>query len=219
MSIFGAIVIYMTLTLNVEKRDIKGKTLSALRKEGKIPAIVYGRKEESTPISVDTGVFEKTLKEAGESSILVLEGLDDNKEVLVQDVVLDPQKGKIVHIDFYAIERGKELTTEVPLEFVGESPAVKIGGILNKSLHEVEVTCRPSALPKHIEVDVSSLTNFEEAIHIKDLKLPSGVKVENDPEDVVVVVMEARKEEEPAETTVDMSQIEVEGKEKSEEGE
>ena len=207
----------MTVTLKVEKREERGKQLAKLRKAGKLPAVVYGPKEASTALTLDKGKFEKMFHEAGESTIITLTGVGDDKEVLVHDVAFDPAKGGMTHVDFYAIERGKELTVDVALEYVGEAPAVKLGGSLTKVLHEVEVTCRPSNLPKQITVDVSSLADFDSQIHIKDLVLPEGVKIENDPEEVVALVQEVKEEVEEAPTAIDMSAIEVEEKGKKEE--
>jgi len=208
----------MTVTLKVEERKERGKQLEKLRKEGKLPAVVYGPKEESTALVLDRAIFEKTFREAGESTIISLVGVGEDKEVLVHDVAFDPAKGGPVHVDFYAIERGKELTVDVPLEYVGEAPAVKLGGSLTKVIYEIEVTCRPSNLPKHITVDVSSLVTFEDQIQVKDLDIPEGVKVENDGEEVIAMVQEVQEEVEEV-ATVDMDSIEVEEKGKKEEDE
>lgn len=208
----------MTITLKVNERTEKGKKLQKLRKNGVIPAIVYGPKESSVALSLDAKEFEKIFKEAGESSVLILSGAGDDKEVLIHDVSYDSLKGHIEHVDFYAIEKGKEVTVAVPLEFIGEAPAVKLGGSLTKALHEIEVTCKPAKLPHEIKVDVSVLNTFEDHIRVKDLDIPDGVKVENDPEDTVAVVTETKEEsEEPVE--VDMDSIEVEKKGKEEGGE
>ncbi len=207
----------MTITLKVSKREETGKRLAKLRASGQLPAVVYGPKHEAINISLDGKEFEKIFREAGESSVMVLTGVGEDAEVLVQDVAYDPVKGQMQHVDFYAIEKGKEVTVNIPLEFVGEAPAIKSGGSLTKALHEIEVTCKPSALPHEIIVDVSSLVTFEDHIRVKDLNIPAGVKVENDPEDTVAVVSEAK--EEPVEpVAVDLSAIEVapKGKEKEE---
>lgn len=201
---------YMTVTLKVAKRDGRAK-------EDSIPAVVYGPKQESISLSVDRRQFEKLFQEAGESTIISLDGLDGPVEVLVHDVNFNSVKGGIQHVDFYAIERGKELTTNVPLEFIGEAPAIKQDGVLTKALHELEVTCRPSALPQHITVDVSALVDFESVIRIKDLSLPEGVKVENEPEETVVLVVPVAEEKEEPVEAVDMDSIEVEEKGKGEE--
>lgn len=204
----------MTVKLDVIKRTASA---ASVRKGGDIPAVIYGPKQEALSISVSKTVFEKLLKEAGESTIINLVGLGEEIEVLVHDVSFNPAKGGVEHVDFYAIEKGKEITVHVPLEFVGEAPATKQGGSLTKVLHEIEVTCKPSALPQHITVDVSSLDDFEKQIHVKDLDIPKGVTVENDGEEVVALVQEVQEEPEPEIAPVDMAAIEVEAKGKTEE--
>lgn len=209
----------MTITLKVSERTERGKKLESLRAEGTLPAVVYGPKEASAAIKLDQKEFEKVFKEAGESSVMVLSGVGEDKEVLVHDVSYNALKGHIEHVDFYAIEKGKEVTVNIPIEFTGEAPATKLGGSLTKALHELEVTCKPANLPHEIIVDVSSLNTFEDTIRVKDLNIPAGVKVGNDPEEAVAMVVEAK--EEPVEpVAIDMSAIEVEkkGKEESEEG-
>lgn len=199
----------MTVTLKVAKRE--GQAAADA-----IPAVVYGPKQESIPLSLDRREFEKIFQEAGESTIISLDGLDGPVEVLVHDVNFNPVKGGIQHVDFYAIERGKELTTHVPLEFVGEPPAIKQGGVLTKAIHELEITCRPSALPQQITVDVSVLADFDSVIRVKDLTVPEGVTVETEPEDTVALVVPVEEEAEEPVEAVDMDAIEVEEKGKGE---
>ncbi len=182
----------MTIKLEVTKRD---GSAASVRAAGKVPAIVYGPKQEPIAIAVDKIVFTKTLEEAGESTIINLVGLPEDIEVLIHDVAFNPERGGVEHADFYAIERGKELTTHVALEFVGEAPVSKSGATITKNLHEVEVTCRPSVLPSHIDVDISSLVDAESHIAVKDLIVPAGVTIENDPELMVVTVSAARDAE------------------------
>jgi len=205
----------MTITLQATIRTERGKQLETLRRDGKLPAVVYGPKEPATALTIERGEFEKILKEAGESSIITLKGLDANKDVLVHEVAFDPLRGGITHVDFYAIEAGKNITVHVPFTFIGEAPALKLGGTLTKVLHEVEITCAPSKLPKEIVVDISSLTEFDSQIHVKDITFPDGVTVENDPQDMVVLVQTVAEEvAEPV--AVDMDAIEVEKKGKTE---
>jgi len=205
----------MTFSLTVEPREERGKKLQELREAGKLPGVVYGPKEESTPIVFDRIRFEKLLDEAGESSVITLEGLKKPIEVLIHDVSFDAKRGGPIHVDFYAIEVGKAVTVNVPLEFTGEAPAVKLGGTLTKVLYEVEVTCIPKDLPQSITIDISGLETFEDRICVKDLKVPDGVTIEDEPEDVIVLVQQV--EEEPEEETgpVDMDAIEVEKKGKA----
>ncbi len=207
------------LELTVEKRERTGtKSLKALREEGFIPAVIYGKKEESTPIKLSLRNFKKAFKEAGESSIINIKGLKEEKEVLIHDIDFEPVKGEPRHVDFYAIEKGKKLTVSVPLEFVGVSPAVKdLGGILVKVMHELEIEVLPKDLPQHIEVDISSIVDFETSLHVGDLKLPEGVIALAPAEEVVASANEAIEEvfEEPV--AVDMDAIDVEEKGKGEE--
>lgn len=209
------VIATMTTELEVKKR---ADSADATRKAGFVPGVVYGPKQEPVSIAIDKMTFEKTLHEAGESTIISLKGLDSDVEVLIHDVAFDAGRGGVEHVDFYAIERGKELTTNVSLEFVGEAPVEKSGASVNKVLHEVEVTCRPSVLPSHIEVDVTSLVDEEAQILVSDLVLPEGVKVEDDPEQVVASVAAAREEEsDEAPEAVDMDAVAVEEKGKGEE--
>lgn len=209
---FCAIVLAtMTIKLPVEKRD--GKAAS-VRKSGQVPGIVYGPKQEPIPVKIDGNTFAKVLDEAGEATIINLDGLGDTIEVLIHDVAFDAARGGVEHVDFYAIERGKELTTNVPLEFVGEAPATKTGATVNKALYEVEVTCRPSDLPAHIEVDISTLVDEESQIKLGDLTIPAGVTVSGEP-DWMVATISAAREEEPEDTeagSVDMDAVAVETK-------
>ena len=207
----------MTITLAVAKRDETTK-LDDLRAAGKIPAVVYGRKQEATPISVDAKDFDKIRKEAGESTLIELKGLDQEMEVLIHDIEFNPVRQEVLHADLYAIERGKEMTTNVVLEFIGEAPVeTSRAGNVTKVIHEVDITCKPKDLPSHIEVDLSVLEKIEDKIFVSDLVVPAGVTIDTDAEEPVAVVSEIREEKEEEETAeVDMDAIEVEHKGKEE---
>ncbi len=199
------------LTLKVEKRNIPNN-LNEMRKAGKIPAVFYGKKEESTPITVSRAEFEKVLKEAGESSIINLHGDAIDVDVLIHDVDLDPVTDYPRHADFYAIEKGKKLEVKIPLEFVGVAPAVKdLGGILVKVMHEIEIEALPKDLPHTLEVDISGLKTFENVVIAGDIKLPAGVELKDKAENIVASVYEP-KEEVAEVAPVDLSTIEVQKK-------
>jgi len=204
----------MTTKLEVTKRE---DSTEKVRSQGNLPGVVYGPKQEPISITIDKVVFEKTLDIAGESTIINLVGLGEDIEVLIHDVAFNGEKGGVEHVDFYAIERGKELTTNIALEFIGEAPVEKDGATVTKVLYDLEVTCRPSDLPSQIEVDISTLTDADSQILVKDLKIGAAIKVTLDGESVVASVSAAR-EEEPEEVTeaVDMDAIEVEEKGKGE---
>jgi large subunit ribosomal protein L25 len=200
------------LTLTIEKRDLKAN-LAAMRQTGKIPAVLYGPKIESTPISMSEVEFMKAWKKAGESSVIVLKGVGDEHEVLIHDIDLDPVSDKVRHADFYVIEKGKKVQVGVPLEFVGVSPAIKeMGGTLVKVLHEIEIEAFPKDLPHSITVDIAPLVNFETQIKAGDITLPSGVILITQADEVVVLVAEVKEEVEEVVAPVDLSAIEVEKK-------
>ncbi len=196
------------MELTVEKRDIKASP-NTLRQKGVLPAVIYGRKEESTPISVDRKTFEKLYKKAGESTVITIRGLGEEKDALIHEVTTDVLTGEALHADFYAIAKGQTVTVSVPLEFDGESPAVKdLGGILTKVMHELEIECTPKDLPHSIHVDVSKLATLEDQIKVKDLVLPASAKISIDPDEVVAMISVA-KEEPVEEVAADISAIEI----------
>lgn len=208
----------MTVSLNIQERGAESRAV--LQAADEIPAVVYGPKQESVSLRLPRGDFERVLKEVGESAIVELQGLAEPIEVLVQAVDFHPIKGGIQHVDFYAIERGKDMTTNVPLEFMGEAPVEKGGGMVNKVMHEVTVTCRPSNLPHDIKVDLSTLAEAEDHILISDLPTLEGVTIDHESDEVIAVAQGVR-EEEPEEDAgeVDMDAVAVEEKGKGEEAE
>lgn len=207
------------LTLKAEKRDVSAK-LDMIRKTGKIPAVFYGKKEASTPISIDKRDFDKVWKEAGESTVVTLETPDGEKESLISDVDIHPLTGEPRHADFYVFEKGHKVTVELPIEFEGVSPAVKEqGGVLVKVLHDLEVEAMPKDLPSHIIIDISVFKNIGDQILAKDLRLPPGVSLTDNSEEVVALVSEPKEEKEEESAPVDLSSIEVEKKGKEEEPE
>ncbi len=197
-------------------RDQIGKTTALLAKEGRMPAVVYGHKQEATPISLSIQDFSKILRDTGESSVLDLEGLGKPMQVLIQEIDRDPVTNIPRHADFLALEKGAKVEVSVPLSFVGESMAVKLGANLVKVLHELPVECAPADLPHEIEVDVSALAEIGDQIHVKDLSLPKGVVATIDEEETVVLAQEVEVEEETPSAGPDMSAIEVEKKGKEE---
>lgn len=198
----------MVIELAVEKRDSK-KNPGALRREGFLPAVVYGRSQEAAPVSIETKAFSKVFKQAGESAVISLKGLGSQIDALIKEVDFDAVTGHPIHADFYAIEKGQTVTVSVPLEFVGVSAAVKdLGGILTKVMHELELECEPKDLPHAIEVDISKLATLESQVHVSDLNLPASAKISAAPEEVVAIISVAKEEVEEA-APVDLSAIEI----------
>lgn len=197
------------MILEAQKRDIK-ENLKSLRKAGFIPAVVYGPKQEALSIKLNKIEFKKAYREAGESTVVELSIDGEKHEVLIQQIDREAIKGDVLHADFYAIEKGKKVSVNVELEFVGESPAEKLGGIIVKVAHEIEVEAMPKDLPHQIEVSIESLTEIDSQIHAKDLVMPAGVTLLTDPDEVIVLV-QAHKEEEEESVAFDPNAIKTEG--------
>ena len=201
------------LSLNFSNRN-KGE-----EKDGMLKAVFYGAKEKSTPIFLNTIDFKKVYREAGESSVISLEGEGKKLQAIVQDVSYDSVKNSPTHVDFYIIEKGAKIDAHVPLEFIGESEAVKtFGGNLVKVMHEINVEADAAHLPHTINVDISLLKTLDSVIRVKDLTLGSGVSLYHVEEDEIVASIEVAKEEDlSAPIEVDISNIEVEEKGKKDE--
>ncbi|MGB4076363.1 MAG: 50S ribosomal protein L25 [Minisyncoccia bacterium] len=206
----------MSITLAVTKREETGKRAKRLLSAGRMPAIVYGPKQESVPVSLSLPEFQKILRDSGESSVLELSGLGESLQVLIHEVDRDPVTNVPRHADLYAIEKGAKVEVAVPLSFIGESPAVKAGASLVKVLHELEIEAAPGDLPHEISVDISSLLEIGAQIHVSQLVLPKGVTAKAEGEQVVALIQEVTVEEEVVVAAPDMAAIEVEKKGKEE---
>ncbi len=188
----------MTLSLNVKKREVTGKGVKNLRKQNLIPAVIYGKDVPSQNLAVEYLPFNKLYREAGESTLIDLK-VDDAApvKVLVQEVQSDPLTGKFAHVDFRQIKMTEKLKVDALLKFINESPAVKeLGGTFVHSMDKVEIECLPSDLVHEIEVDISGLKTFEDRIHIRDLKVSSGVKILSDMNATIAAVEAPLTEEE-----------------------
>ena len=198
------------ITLTVTKRNIPSN-LEKIREEGFIPAVFYGRKEASTAITVKETDFLKVWKQAGESSVITLDCDGEMHDALIHEVSKDAVVGNVLHVDFYVIEKGKKVEVNIPLNFVGVAPAQKdLGGSLVKVMHDLPIEAEAKNLPHEIDIDISSLVDFEARIFAKDIRLPVGVTLTIDAEEVVALVTAAREEEvEEAAPVADISSIEL----------
>ncbi|PIR75659.1 MAG: 50S ribosomal protein L25 [Candidatus Magasanikbacteria bacterium CG_4_9_14_0_2_um_filter_42_11] len=210
----------MTFQLTVQKRD--AGHAEDVRDAGRIPAIVYGAGMEPVPVSVDAHVFDKLYADAGESSLIdfTIDGGSPTK-VLVQDVQYDSIKDRFIHIDFRQINMNVEMQATIELHFVGASAAVKaLGGTLIEQRDTVDVTCLPKDLVNHIDVDISVLATFDDAIHIKDLAVPAGITIDEDADELVAKVSAPLSEDQlnAMETSQvgDVATVEVDEKKKEE---
>lgn len=212
------------ISLSAKIRKELGKKAKALQKNGVLAAVLYGPKIKNLALELDLKEFEKIYSQAGESSLLNLQIEGEKKEntVLIHEIQNNPLTGKITHVDFYQPDLDKEVEVAVPLIFEGETPAVKdLGGTLVKNISEVEIKALPQNLPHEIKVNVESLKTFEDHILIKDLELPSGVKILKNPQEIVVSVARPEKVEEELEKPIEekveeVEKIEKERKEKEE---
>jgi large subunit ribosomal protein L25 len=189
------------ITLSVTSRETLGKSVKKLRQQGAVPAVIYGHGVKSIPATVERIAFDKVYKQVGESSLVDLV-VDSGQpiKVLVQEVQFHPTTGAAQHVDFYQVRMDEKLEVDIPLKFVGEAPAVKeLGGILIKAVAELKIECLPKDLVHEIEVDITSLAEFNQSLHVKDIKLPVGFKVLSPSHDeMVVTVAQPRSEAELA---------------------
>ena len=174
-------------TLRAVARSIVGKKNAVLREGGQVPGVIYGRGTENRMVSVAEVPLGKVFTAAGESSLvdLVVEGSQPLK-VLIHDIQRDPLTNNITHVDFYQVNMAEKLTTEVLLVFQGEAKAVKeLGGVLVKAIDHLRVSCLPQDLVHEIVVDLSVLEKFNDAIHVRDVVVPSGLTVVSHLDDMV----------------------------------
>lgn len=185
--------------LQAEKRLRLGRKANTLRKAGHLPAVVYGEGIPSQPITVPQAAFGRVWKQAGESTLVELKVDTKPYTVLIHDIAYDPLTSRPVHADFYAVRMDKVLRVTVPLEFIGESGAVKNeGGVLVKVVHELEIEAMPADLPHTLPADLTKLAAFRDRLLVSDIPAPKGVKILAAPEDVIVIVEAPRSEEELA---------------------
>lgn len=190
------------VVFNARKRaDIGSRATARLRKQGRVPAVMYGRSGESLSVDLDASEFARGVKSISESTIVNLDVEGAPHQAFVKDTQYDIISGKVLHVDFYEVEKNKLLRAKVPLHIIGSSVGVRDGGILENPLHEIEVECLPANLPERIDVDISEL-KANQSIHVSDLSLASSVKVLSPAEQVIVLVKYAKAESEPASEAV-----------------
>ena len=183
------------IRLDARKRETK-----EAREEGWIPAVMYGHGTENRSVSVPSLLFGRVWKAAGESTLVAL-SIDGAApvNVLIADTQLDPLSGRVTHADLFQVRMDEEIETSVPVEFVGESPAVKsLGGMLIRSLEALEIKCLPADLPHAITIDLALLKELDDRIHVSDIVLPKGVEALVEADTVIVSVAPPRTDAEMA---------------------
>ncbi len=193
----------ITLTAEIRNADEKNKEIRANKE---IPAVVYGKNQEPINIKVSFSDFLKTFRKSGESNIINLKVGKKDIEVLVHDFQKEPVTGDFIHIDFYALTRGEVVTTNITLNFVGNSEAVKEGGILEELNKEIEVKCLPKNLTDHFDVDISVLKDFWDNIKVSDLNLGKDFEILTPADEVVVLVAKPKVEKTTEETEEEITE-------------
>lgn len=209
------------MELQVQTRDKFGKSVKALRAQGLIPAELYGRGVENLHLSVPVKDFKKVLKVAGESTMINVMVDGKKHPVLIYDVAIHPVSDEILNVDFFQVRLDEKIKIKVPLIFIGESEGVKNGGILVKTLQEIEIEALPGNIPHSFEVDLAKLIGIGQSVYVKNLSIPADVKILISPEMVIATVIQPISEEEEAamSQTTDVSAIKSETEEKKTERE
>ena len=183
--------------LEISRREVMGKAVKRLRKEGIIPANIFGHNEASMAIQIDAGAFERLRRSHGSRSVLTLRmsGTKSTQTALIRHVQREPHTSKIIHVDFFRVSLSERIRVKVPLHFTGEAPAVKTeNGVMLHLLDAIEVECVARDIPEYLEVDVSGLTEIDAILHASDVKLPASFTLITDPEEGIVKVAATRAE-------------------------
>ena len=186
-------------TLAAEHRQITGKKVAGLRRAGRLPAVVYGHGIDSANVTVDTHEFDQLRRHSGPNALVDL-SIDGKKAqpVLVHSVQVHPVNRRPLHVDLFLVRMTEELTVDVPLVATGESPAVTLnGGTLLHPTESVRIRALPDHLPQSIEYSITSLVDFDTAVHVRDLTIPSDVTLLTDGDEIIAKVQQPRVEEEP----------------------
>ncbi|HPC06391.1 MAG TPA: 50S ribosomal protein L25 [Anaerolineaceae bacterium] len=209
--------------LPADRRIVTGKQVNALRREGKLPAVIYGHNFEATPISLDLKETTKVLSGLTSSSLVTI--LLENKEypALVRDRQRDYIRNRLIHLDFQVVNLTEKIRANVSVDLEGVSPAVKdFNGVVVTGLSELEVECLPQDLPERLTIDLSKLMRIGDAIHVKDISFGENVTIHQDPEEMIVLVtasIEEAVEVELAEGEAAEPEIIEKGKKEEEESE
>lgn len=219
---------HQKIELKAQRRATLGRAVRRVRAYGFVPAVLYGKGQESVTLQVPTRDFERTFKQAGESTLvyLMVAGLSEGAEAagiptIIHDVARDPMSDEVIHADFYKVRLDEKIKTKVPVVFTGQAPAVtELKGVFVRSVNELEVEALPQDLPHEISVDISTLKNFNDHLTVKDLALGSKVAILTDENEILATVQEPISEEKLKEMleapTTDVSAVELEKKEKEE---
>ncbi len=184
------------VVIHANRRQVFGKKVGALRREGVLPAVVYGSKIESIPISLDMREESQTLEKLSPSALVVVDVDGEQHYTLVRDKQRNPVRRSIIHVDFQAVSLTEKVRADLNINLVGDAPAVETYlGIVVPSLEQLSIESLPKDLPDKINVDISGLLEIGDSVLVGDLVVPDGVEILSDPDEVVVVVIAQAAEE------------------------
>jgi large subunit ribosomal protein L25 len=188
-----------TATLNANPRAGTGKGAArTLRQSGQIPGVIYGHARQPQSLALNAREFNRLLEHVTASTVIDLDVGGKVSRTLIREIQRHPYKKEILHVDFLELVAGEKVTVEIPIVYVGTAQGVRDGGVLEQIKHELTVEADPTTLPEHIEVDVSALT-IGHTLYVRDLRVPEGATVQDDPDSPVAVVAAPSKEPTPAE--------------------
>jgi large subunit ribosomal protein L25 len=192
----------MATVLKANPRDdLRGSTTRKIRKQGHVPAILYGNKIESQPVSIESVDLLKTVREVGKNGLFSLDVAGKKKhQVMIHDIQIDPLKNEYTHIDFFEVDMTSEIDANVPVHLTGEALGEKEGGMVTHLMYEIAVKCLPSDIPEEITVDVSNL-NIGDSIQVADIRQAVSVTIKNEDEETIVTVQAPAAEVENGQVT------------------
>jgi len=187
-----------TLELKAEPREVVKGGAKHLRRQGLVPAVVYGREVKTEPVQINAKALQKVLSVAGTHQLISLQiGNDAPRLTLARDVQRDVVRHNCLHVDFYAVKMDEKVSAQVPIVVIGTSPAVtEQGGILTQGLDELEIECLPTDLISSMEISVDGLTELNDTLTVADLTIPESVTILSDLESMVVKIEPPRLPEE-----------------------
>ncbi len=200
------------LKITATTRKEKGKEVAKkLRKGGMLPAVVYGHKTDPIPLTLELKQLITLLGGGKSESKLINLSVEGNggpseKTVMIKELQIDPITRHYLHVDFFEVSMDEEVTLSIPIELTGDPAGVEMGGILQQVRRELEIKCLPSQIPDSISVDVSAL-NIGDSVHLKDVSLPSGIKVLEDEDLTIVTILAPTVEKEPVAEEVEAAGV------------
>lgn len=199
-----------SISLSARPRSETGRHVHALRREGSVPAVLYGHKVAAQPLAVDAKEMERTWHHAGRTHLVDvhIEGQRGAKKALIKDIQFQPRSGHMLHVDLFAVNLREKITSDVPLIVVGESPAVQQRlGQVQQVISSVRVEALPADLPAQLTVDISGLTEVDQGVNLGEIELPKGVAlVHAEPSETVVKIAAVRVREEEAEPAAEAAE-------------